>query len=195
MSEDDFDEAAQIHHVLELELTEETHARYEAAAGRLDWTIREWAFDTLDTASDPESGTVQPIPEPTADVDEWEAVVRARRGVSALAACVTSEVWADMKGRVEALVSVLGDQHIRYGEMHGLMTTAFARRQAEARVAEGLLTLAERLFALIDRETWRATGGDDGQGHYEGDYRAEGVEAQLVELRKLFPRPEPGEAT
>lgn len=31
--------------------------------------------------------------------------------------------------------------------------------------------VAEHLMQMIDRETWRATGGDDGQGHYEGDYR------------------------
>jgi hypothetical protein len=35
---------------------------------------------------------------------------------------------------------------------------------------------AEHLMQMIDRETWRAHGGDDGQGHYEGDYH----EAQMA---------------
>lgn len=30
--------------------------------------------------------------------------------------------------------------------------------------------VAEHLMQMIDQETWRASGGDDGQGHYEGDY-------------------------
>ena len=39
--------------------------------------------------------------------------------------------------------------------------------------------LASHLFQMIDRETWRATGGDDGQGHYEGEYRAAGIEEEI----------------
>ena len=39
--------------------------------------------------------------------------------------------------------------------------------------------LAKHLFQMIDRETWRATGGDDGQGHYEGDYRAANIEEEI----------------
>jgi hypothetical protein len=33
--------------------------------------------------------------------------------------------------------------------------------------------LAKHLFQMIPPDAWRETGGDDGQGHYEGDYRAE----------------------
>lgn len=33
--------------------------------------------------------------------------------------------------------------------------------------------VAENLMGMIDRQAWRDTGGDDGQGHYEGEYRAE----------------------
>lgn len=47
------------------------------------------------------------------------------------------------------------------------------------------VNLAEHLEQMIDPETWRATGGDDGQGHYEGDYRADGVRAQIVALKEL----------
>lgn len=39
--------------------------------------------------------------------------------------------------------------------------------------------LAKHLFQMIDHKTWRATGGDDGQGHYEGDYRAAGIEEEI----------------
>jgi hypothetical protein len=45
--------------------------------------------------------------------------------------------------------------------------------------------LAEHLLQMIDRETWRAHGGDDGQGHYEGDYRAEQVASELRDLAAL----------
>lgn len=39
--------------------------------------------------------------------------------------------------------------------------------------------VARHLHAMIDQETWRATGGDDMQGHYEGDYHAEQVAAEI----------------
>ena len=45
--------------------------------------------------------------------------------------------------------------------------------------------LAEHLFQMIDRETWRATGGDDGQGHYEGDYRAEKTYEDILRLKRI----------
>jgi hypothetical protein len=54
-----------------------------------------------------------------------------------------------------------------------------------------LLTLAEHLFQMIPRETWRDFGGDDGQGHYEGEYRAEQIEQELHALRDSFPATEP----
>lgn len=42
--------------------------------------------------------------------------------------------------------------------------------------------LGMHLHAMIPREVWIDSGGDDGQGHYEGDYHAEKV---AVELRRL----------
>jgi hypothetical protein len=45
--------------------------------------------------------------------------------------------------------------------------------------------VAEHLFQMVDRETWRSTGGDDGQGHYEGDYRAEQVQEEIREWAAL----------
>lgn len=46
-----------------------------------------------------------------------------------------------------------------------------------------ILLLAENLFQMIPPEIWRDHGGDDGQGHYEGDYRAEQVQHELVQHR------------
>jgi len=36
-----------------------------------------------------------------------------------------------------------------------------------------------QLMGMVDRQTWRDQGGDDGQGHYEGDYYAEKVSGQI----------------
>lgn len=48
--------------------------------------------------------------------------------------------------------------------------------------AERLHFLAERMFQMIPPEVWREQGGDDGQGHYEGDYWAEQLRDELVAL-------------
>lgn len=56
---------------------------------------------------------------------------------------------------------------------------------------ETLRKVADGLFQMIDRETWRATGGDDQQGHYEGDYRAAQMEEYLVSLRPSNPASSP----
>jgi hypothetical protein len=45
--------------------------------------------------------------------------------------------------------------------------------------------VAEHLFAMIDRETWRDNGADDGQGHYEGDYHAEQVRDEIAGWKAL----------
>jgi hypothetical protein len=42
--------------------------------------------------------------------------------------------------------------------------------------------IAEHLWQMVDQETWRSTGGDDGQGHYEGDYHAEQICIEIQEL-------------
>jgi hypothetical protein len=72
------------------------------------------------------------------------------------------------------------------GQLHAAQDAARAadaRVEALSNLAADVLWLAEHLFQMISRETWRATGGDDGQGHYEGDYRAEFVETQLQDAR------------
>jgi hypothetical protein len=33
---------------------------------------------------------------------------------------------------------------------------------------------------MIDRATWQGAGGDDGQGHYEGEYWAEQMEQEIA---------------
>lgn len=48
---------------------------------------------------------------------------------------------------------------------------------------ERAVYLAEHLFQMVPREVWRAQGGDDGQGHYEGDYWAEQTQTEISELR------------
>lgn len=39
--------------------------------------------------------------------------------------------------------------------------------------------LATHLFQMIDSQTWRDSGGDDGQGHYEGEYHAAKLEEEI----------------
>jgi hypothetical protein len=38
---------------------------------------------------------------------------------------------------------------------------------------------------MIDPQTWRDSGGDDGQGHYEGDYRAEQIHAEIESWKEI----------
>lgn len=44
------------------------------------------------------------------------------------------------------------------------------------------VTLAKGLFEMIPTQTWRDAGGDDGQGHYEGEYRAEQIRQEIEEM-------------
>jgi hypothetical protein len=44
---------------------------------------------------------------------------------------------------------------------------------------------AGHLMQMIDPQTWRDNGGDDGQGHYEGDYRAAQV-ANCIERWRVL---------
>lgn len=58
------------------------------------------------------------------DVGERPVVVRARKGVSALADYLpNSEVWADVKTRVEALICELQAEHDEVVRQQGLWTT------------------------------------------------------------------------
>jgi hypothetical protein len=51
--------------------------------------------------------------------------------------------------------------------------------------------VAQHLYAMIDRETWLSSGGDDGQGHYEGDYWAEQIVEEIKGWAALA-SPSPG---
>jgi hypothetical protein len=44
--------------------------------------------------------------------------------------------------------------------------------------------LVEHLFAMVPRQAWRDTGGDDGQGHYEGEYAAARLEEEIQSWKK-----------
>lgn len=64
----------------------------------------------------------------------------------------------------------------------GAVENWITRRAAEI-LAERLKTargIATGLFPMIDRATWQASGGDDGQGHYEGEYWAEQMEQEMA---------------
>ena len=45
--------------------------------------------------------------------------------------------------------------------------------------ADRLLTLALGLFVMVPDQVWKDSLGDDGQGHYEGLYRAEQIQKEL----------------
>ena len=92
------------------------------------------------------------------------------------------------------------EQTIRMGELvaeiHGTPAhdRFMLRRQiaaAEAEVValraalERAAFIADNLHAMIDPETWRDSGGDDSQGHYEGDYRAEQCLQEIQSLAIL----------
>lgn len=67
--------------------------------------------------------------------------------------------------------------------------TALGQAQEALRRA---LYLAEHLHAMVPREVWRDRGGDDMQGHYEGDYHAEQVATEIQNWKALAGEP-PGE--
>lgn len=58
--------------------------------------------------------------------------------------------------------------------------------QLEALVARAA-HIAEHLMQMIPRETWRAHGADDGQGHYEGDYREEQTFQEIQSWKEAVP--------
>jgi hypothetical protein len=60
-------------------------------------------------------------------------------------------------------------------------------RDLEAALARAAY-VAEHLMQMIDRETWRASGGDDGQGHYEGDYHEARLALEVKEWAALAQR-------
>lgn len=48
--------------------------------------------------------------------------------------------------------------------------------------------VAEHLFQMIDPQTWRDSGGDDMQDHYEGDYHAEQIRLEIERWKEEVAR-------
>lgn len=48
--------------------------------------------------------------------------------------------------------------------------------------------VAEHLHAMIDADTWRASGADDKQGHYEGDFHSERIVLEITLWKELVNR-------
>jgi hypothetical protein len=72
---------------------------------------------------------------------------------------------------------------------HVLVELAECLERAEAE-RERAVYLAKNLLGMIPPQAWRDQGGDDGQGHYEGDYYAERVATELEALAARTPRHE-----
>lgn len=70
--------------------------------------------------------------------------------------------------------------------VEALLTEHFAREEQLSRA----VYLAKNLLGMIPGQVWRDQGGDDGQGHYEGDYYAERVATELDELAASLPATE-----
>jgi DNA repair ATPase RecN len=100
-------------------------------------------------------------------------------------------------GRQEGTIKQLRGERDAAREEIERLQKANTRRWADAKVAaaaartrekelrekfERATWIAVHLFAMVTPEQWRDTGGDDGQGHYEGDYRAEQMRDELNEL-------------
>lgn len=62
-----------------------------------------------------------------------------------------------------------------------LAERANAAERGQARAAD----IALGLFQMIPVDAWRDHGGDDGQGHYEGEYRAAAIQDELHALAKV----------
>ncbi len=109
-------------------------------------------------------------------LDIWDVVTRVHRKHQ-------NEVAEDRQGSPEEARERIGRwlAGVSYDEWFALVRTAENYAVELARAA----MLAEHLHAMIDKETWRATGGDDSQGHYEGDVHAENVLRQIESWKEL----------
>lgn len=73
-----------------------------------------------------------------------------------------------------------------YQDTHGHYLPSLASLLKDTRAErDRLLFLAEHMFAMIPQSVWRDSGADDGQGHFEGDYRAEQVRDELAAVREI----------
>jgi chromosome segregation ATPase len=116
---------------------------------------------------------------------------------SALA--VEANARAEAEGRCARLTEQLAEAKSLAEKLEGYLAAAnnSSRERGErAAAAEAENTrlrknlkratfLAEHLHQMIDPQTWRDHGGDDGQGHYEGDFHAEKTLTEIRELAAL----------
>lgn len=96
-----------------------------------------------------------------------------------------------------ATESLFADLEDAISDLYGCGDISFAgdadRARKEAFAAVGELRalvvraayVAEHLMQMIDRETWRSSGGDDGQGHYEGDYHEERTALEVQSWKSM----------
>jgi len=66
-------------------------------------------------------------------------------------------------------------------ELRVSMQATETREKELSRTLGRAAHIARNLMGMISVEAWRATGGDDGQGHYEGDYHAENIAQEIRE--------------
>lgn len=73
-------------------------------------------------------------------------------------------------------MSNTSNSHDAARDYEGRVIEALSRVEAERDRARHL---AKHLFQMVEPQAWRDSGGDDGQGHYEGDYHAAKVEEEI----------------
>jgi hypothetical protein len=93
----------------------------------------------------------------------------------------TYEMVVEERDRLEAIVRLREQSQIPM--IPRAAHAKLQRLEAEVEKLEGLLRraayVAEHLMGMIPLEQWRRHGGDDMQGHYEGDYHAEKVAEEI----------------
>lgn len=95
-------------------------------------------------------------------------------------------LWGDDAAAVEAALEALSGHHPERSVQEreqAMYAVVRAVRSRERERLERALHLAEHLFLMVPQDVWRDSGGDDGQGHYEGDYRAAQVQEELRAIR------------
>jgi len=101
--------------------------------------------------------------------EQMSAKLEAQMALKAITDALALEFASLGHGWREATPKILGRIETIVDEADRL-----ARERDRAR------HLAKHLFAMVTLEQWRDTGGDDGQGHYEGDYRAAELEEEIL---------------
>lgn len=114
-----------------------------------------------------------PAPEAAATPFDVEAAVEQVRAAIERLACDGPVTQAEYCGPADAALDRLRS-HVR----------------ALERDRERAVFLAQHLFQMISPDVWRYSGADDGQGHYEGEYRAEQLWNELTALARLDGEPD-----